>query len=590
MFLMCFVFQSVSAQSLFLEKAAELNIDHSYNSSTAGGRISCIDFNQDGLDDLTFATAEGEGILFYLNSGANNFTQVDLGIENLQLHKQILWVDFDNDLDLDLFVASFDGVNRLYQNQGNLEYVDITIEAGLPSDSLKTIGANFSDYNRDGYLDLFFNTRAIFGSPQGHQNFLFKNNGDGTFCDVTLEANIPDFGRPNFCSVFADFDNDIWPDIYLANDRSSRNTLFSNVGSFFVDASELAEADLEIEAMSTTLGDYNRDGYLDLYISNNREGNKLLKNISQESLFDTPLFEEVAEDLDVEVNGFCWGALFFDVNNNGLLDLYASSSLLGKDSINSTLFLQESDSHFEEFKIGFEVDTVRSYCNAFGDFNEDGFLDFVVTNRSPHKSHVWINQQEGHNWIKIKLKGIKSNADGIGSRVEIYQDSNYQQIFTSCAYGYLGQNSNKLHFGFGEKTILDSIKITWPTGHIDQFDSIGINQTLEIFEGQSTDTIFVDSDIELLDDQEVQDTTMTSSFIIQENDSILKVIPNPFIEEIQILDISPNAIVEVWTLSGELITVTKHSNKINLGNLASGTYILKVIENDFFKTVSIVKI
>lgn len=588
MFFICFVFQFGFGQILFNEESFRLNSQYSYATSSGSNGLSCHDFNLDGLDDITIATDSGHPILFYLNTGNAQFEEIDLNIDNLLFQKQVLWIDFDNDRDLDLYIASFDGINSLYENTGDLIFKEITYESGLPLDTLRTIGANFADFNRDGFLDLFFNTRSIIGSTQGHQNFLYQNNGDGTFTNITLQSNVADSGRPSFCSIIGDFNNDKWPDIYIANDRSSRNTLFINLDGFFADASEISQSGLEMEAMSTTLGDYNNDGYLDLYISNNNEGNKLLKNTSIDSILNTPLFKEVSSELGVEVNSFCWGSLFMDINNDGFLDLYSSSSKIGKDSSQSTLFIQYPKDNFIEHKIGFEADTLKSYSNCFGDFNDDGLIDFLVLNKSPFKVDLWINQQTQNNhWIKINLKGIKSNSNGIGSRVELFCKNEYQQRYNTSAYGFLGQNSGTIHFGIAECQQIDSIKVTWPTGHIDRYFSIDANQTIELFEGQSTDTIFIDQEISLLEPFDADTTQITT--VQSLNNSNIDIYPNPFLHFVYINGIPVDSNIKVVGLNGEIIFQDQYSQSLNLEKLNPGIYFLQIEKHNQITTKTIYK-
>ncbi|MEL7222640.1 MAG: VCBS repeat-containing protein, partial [Bacteroidota bacterium] len=237
--LVCCLFTTLLfAQLYYTNKASNWGVSHTYLSPRSGGGISCFDFDNDGWDDLTMATADGETIHFYKNMNGSFLRLPDL-VPTTEEAKQILWVDFDNDGDQDLFVASFNGINRLYQQTAPLVFTDITTAAGLPNFYTDTYGACFGDYDRDGWLDLYFSVRLL-PAQGGSLHVLYHNNGDGTFSDVSTDSNTSDVGRRPFCSSFIDYNNDMWPDIYTAHDRSfNPNTLLENQGDgTFVDKGE----------------------------------------------------------------------------------------------------------------------------------------------------------------------------------------------------------------------------------------------------------------------------------------------------------------------------------------------------------------
>jgi len=580
----------VQAQVPFIDKASEYKLNHSYNGFQAGGGISCVDFNQDGLDDISMASAKDQSIKFFVNTGLNSFEQVDLLEINSSDTKQLLWIDFDNDGDKDLFIAAYNGINKLYENLGSLELIDISIEAGIPQDSTITFGANFCDYNRDGWLDLYYVQRKRLGGLEPNQNRLFENQADGTFVEVSLLTNSSDLNRLPFCSVFADFNNDKWPDIYIANDRDRRNTLLLNLSGFFADASEVSESDLEMSAMSTTIGDYNRDGLMDIYVTNLTEGNKFLVNDKDYLDNIHPVFNEVADELDIAVNGNCWGAVFLDGNNDGYLDLYVSNALAGADTVRSAYFEQNQDGQFQNLNHQMIGDTVLSYNNAIGDFNDDGFPDIIVQNRAPHNANLWENQAIGNNWIKVKLEGIKSNKDGIGSRLELYTDEGYQQLYTTAAIGFLGQNSDTYLFGLKHTNSIDSLIITWPTGHKDVHLNLNANQKYELFEGQTTDgVILIDSDVILL---EADIDSNPSTYILEEeNYLVFNCYPNPSHSKISIastIELDKTAI-SIFDVFGRSYKVLRNESEINIDQFPDGEYFIllefegKIFSEKFIK-------
>ncbi len=204
---------SVEAQLNFSDRAGQCGINHRYLSSLLGGGVSFYDFNQDGLDDLSLANAQGDPVQFYQNM-YGHFMLLSPLVDNEDEVKQLLWVDFDNDGDQDLFLATYYGLNRLYENTGDLQMTDITLAAGLPTFNTQTFGACFGDYDRDGWVDLYFSVRND-GADDEH--LFFRNNGNQTFTNVTESTQTADTGGRPFCSGFLDYNQDGYPDIMVIN-------------------------------------------------------------------------------------------------------------------------------------------------------------------------------------------------------------------------------------------------------------------------------------------------------------------------------------------------------------------------------------
>ncbi len=479
---------------IFTDVATQVGIVHSYPGNSGGG-VSFCDFTGDGLDDLTLATGDGEYIQFYENKGGT-FAALPPLVPHLQEAKHVLWVDFDNDGDKDLYVATHIGPNRLYRNDGNLNFTDITAEAGLPVEDHRTFGACWGDFDRDGWLDLYFTERKWPASQFTNENRLFRNNADGTFTEVTWQAGVADADKKPFCAAFLDYDNDKWPDIYIANDKATVNTLLRNNGDgTFTDVSQSTHADLVMDAMCVAVGDYDNDGWLDIYISNIETGNRLLHNLGAADPTNV-VFEEVADQAGVGFHSIGWGSLFFDGDNDGDLDLYVSGMLVGSNVKSSAYYVNNGDGTFSEPFAGFVGDTVSSFNNAIGDFDANGFADIMVVNVEPFASQLWQNGGTSHNWIKVDLRGVLSNRDGIGSRIEVYSNGHYQMRYTHCGIGFMGQNSGTEIIGLGNASKADSIVVTWPTGHVDRFYDIQAGKRVLLVEGASTNgQIDVDPDV-----------------------------------------------------------------------------------------------
>ncbi|MDX1702203.1 MAG: VCBS repeat-containing protein, partial [Melioribacteraceae bacterium] len=316
----CFFYALEShSQILFEDKAQELGINITGSYSSVLGGVSFFDYNNDGWDDLTFASKENIPVKFFQNN-SGNFTEQMFNISILGHSKQVLWVDYDNDGDNDLFVTKLDGPNKLYQNDGSFTFTDVTVDAGFPSINMYTYGASFGDYDNDGNLDLFLSNKDdSFLIP----NKLYRNNGNGTFTDVSITAGISTSGHLSFCSSFFDFDKDGFQDIYISNDRfANKNILYKNDGDgTFTDVSLSSGTDIAANAMSTTIDDYNNDGWLDIYVTNTSEGNYLLKNNGDGT------FTNVASSTGTIFNSIGWGANFFDADNDTDMDLYVSSMI-----------------------------------------------------------------------------------------------------------------------------------------------------------------------------------------------------------------------------------------------------------------------
>jgi len=466
-------------QLSFQDNATLLGVGYSYGSSYLGGGVSFCDFDNDGWDDLTFATTNGENIYFFKNINGT-FNKVDIGINTSNHNKQVIWVDFDNDGDKDLFVTSVNGENKFFRNEGNLLFTDITATCGLFTNDLYTYGASFGDIDNDGDLDVFISNRDVTTANQ--HNYLYRND-NGIFVDISATSGITLGNQLSFCSAFFDYDNDGDQDIYVSNDKYAQiNRLFQNDGfGNFTDVSVISGAGIAIDAMSTTIGDYNNDGWFDIYITNTSGGNFHLRNNGDGT------FTNVASSVGTPFYSIGWGAVFLDADNDSDLDLYVSGMRDGSNGDLPSAFYenQGDNTYLIPTSIGFANDTRVSFSNAIGDFNNDGLPDIVVMNDTDN-NFLWENTTtNSNNWLKVKLQGVTSNRDGIGSKIEVFANGKSQYRYTLCGEGYLGQNSGTKIFGVGTATNIDYVKVTWPSGIVDQLNNIFPNQTLNIIESST---------------------------------------------------------------------------------------------------------
>ena len=479
-FLFCLIisFSTLTAQVQFSEDATSLGCSNTtYGEGIFGGGISFFDFDNDGWDDLTISSDEGQPIRFYKNNNGQ-YVLVDLGINETQENQTVQWVDFDNDGDYDFFSTSVHDDNRLYENDGQMQFTNITFEAGLQVLNNWSFGSSWGDYNNDGYLDLFLTTRR--GPGSGHSNKLFRNNGDKTFTDVSVQAGILQDGFYTFCAAFFDFNKDGWQDIYTASDHSPVNHLYRNNGDgTFTEIGNASGTGVSIDAMSTTIDDADDDGYLDIYVTNTSAGNAFFKNNANGT------FTDIAPATGTLMNSWAWGAVFIDGSNKGSKDLYVSAMTDNPaEGLTSAYYYHDGMGNYSiPSGSGLYEDHAESFGNAIGDLNNDGYPDIAVLNQEPHDIFLYRNTtNQNNNWIKVKLQGVEANRQGIGSWIELSAGGEIQYNYTLCGEGYLGQNSAYEFFGIGDATAIDYIKVTWLSGNVDVIENPTINTQITIIE------------------------------------------------------------------------------------------------------------
>lgn len=549
--------EMVNAQLKFQERAVEKGLTANYGISNDGGGISFHDFNLDGWDDVTLTSQSGQPVQFFQNNNGQ-FTPVTFNFTDGNFRtKQALWVDFDNDGDKDLFVTSDTGLNKLYQNDGNMNLTDISVLAGFFGFNLLTTGATWGDYDNDGYLDVFL-TR--FDYNYGQTNRLYHNNGDATFTDVTASSGIGEVSTLGFGATFFDFNNDGWQDIYVITDRVIHsNILYKNNGDgTFTDVSVTSGTNVTMDAMSVTVEDFNNDGWLDIYITNTDSsesvplGNALLINNGDET------FTNLASQVGVTFDSYGWGALFLDADLDTYNDIYVSGFYTDtQPSFLPSAFYhnQGNDTCVIPTGIGFEGDNLVSYSNALGDYNNDGLPDMVVMNNDANV-FLWENQTiTPYNYLNIKLEGTISNRDGIGARIEVLSNGKLQYRAVLCGEGYLGQNSSSEFIGIGSANTVDYVKVTWPSGLVDIIYNVTANQTLTVQEGSAL---------------MVQESTFKNITLYPNPNNGLFQIDLPYLDEFDIV---------IYDLNGRTVYQNRFSTslaKIDQRALPKGVYFLKI--------------
>lgn len=458
---------------------------HTAGFSIFGHAMSIHDFNGDGLDDLSFGTTN-QPPRFYLNTG-EGFELIDLISASPQnTIKSILWVDIDNDGDKDLFLSYENNSVRLYENTGELNLVDITLSSGLVMESgIRNYGASFGDYNNDGFLDLYlckYHNNLIFEGAE-YENKLYKNNGDNTFTDVTYETNADIGVNASFMAVWFDYNSDGWQDIFVVNDRIfNRNHLLKNNGDgTFTEVAIETGLEAYIDAMGCSLGDFNNDGLQDFFVANSQSlGNHLYKKQPDHT------FENIGPSAGVEAFDLCWSGLWLDYDNNGWLDLHVGNELYDVSvEPRNYFFVNNQNESFTEMGniLGLENDNHTTYSTAQGDWNMDGYADFVSHGKEGNPSKLWQNAGGPNNYLAVTLEGVVSNRDAIGSTIKLYSNGGQQMRYMACGENYIAQDSQRKIFGMGDLDYADSLVVYWLSGQVDKLYNVAANQTIHIVEG-----------------------------------------------------------------------------------------------------------
>lgn len=552
-----------NAQILFEEKASQLGLDNSsYGTGILGGGISFYDFDNDGWDDLTLATEDGSSVRFFKNN-QGLFEEVFFNISN-DAHqiKTVQWVDINNNGQNDFFITFDNSANRLYKNLGNMVFEDITVSSGLFNNDHVSFGASWGDINNDGFLDVFITSRNVVNTAE--YNLLFLNNGDETFTDITLSAGLELENYLSFCAAFFDYDKDGFQDIYIANDKyDTSNLLYKNNGdNTFTNVSEVSGTDIMIDAMSTTIDDYNNDGWLDIYITNTPLGNILYRNNGDGT------FTDVADVSGTTFDSVGWGAAFLDADNDGFKDLHVVGEVLNSPNfISSAFYHNNGDGTFTiPTDSGIFDEESRSFSNAIGDSNNDGFPDIAVLNFSPSDNQLWENNTpQSNNWLKVKLQGTESNRQGIGSWIEVAVGGDQQYNYTLLGEGFLGQNSASEFFGIGEANAIDYVKVTWLSGIVDYIENPDINDQILIIEGEHP----------LADDDFLAVSADFNVYPNPSKDKKLEVKYTPLSES--------EAQLVISTVLGQVlktIPITQEKTALNLSEFSSGLYFF-TLKNEF---------
>jgi len=432
--------------------------------------------------------------------------------------------DYDNDGNLDLFVTGYGG-NALYRNKGNCTFEDVTDKAGVRGGGFST-GAAWADYDRDGNVDLFvsryvyvdMNDLPEFGSTkfchfkgvpvqcgpwgmEGETDLFYHNRGDGTFEEVSKKTGVDDPEKYYGLGVtWGDYDNDGWPDLFVADDATPNHLYHNNHNGTFSDEAMAAGVAMNGEgqalgSMGATWGDYDHSGRLSIFVTEFADQpNTLYRNQGTRGFEDVAMASHLGQR---SLPFLGWGTTFFDMDNDGWLDLFVAcghvypqmDNVQASASYAEPMLLHRNlrDGTFEEVsKAGGLADMpLRSRRGAaFGDIANNGNVDIVVLNVGEPPSLLLNTNKIANHRVLFRLQGTKSNRAAIGARVTIHAGGMTQFDEVRGGGSYLSQNDLRLHFGLGSAMKIDSLEVRWPTGKTESFKDVAADKIYAITEGQ----------------------------------------------------------------------------------------------------------
>lgn len=504
-----------------------------YILETMGSGVAWIDYDNDGWLDLLLLTGQrlkdtpaDATLRLYHNNRDGTFRDVT---EKAGLSRQgwmygVTVGDYNNDGHDDLFITCW-GQNILYRNNGDGTFTDVTKAAGLAQARTRWgTGCTWVDYDRDGRLDLFvsnylefdFETVPPLGKsaacnwkgipvncgPRGlrpERCLLYHNNGDGTFTDVTEKAGLLKSTRGyGLTALAADFDNDGWPDLYVACDSTPSLFFRNNHDGTFTECGlergiALNDDGQEQSGMGLAAGDFDLDGQLDLFKTHFSEDTAILYRNNGKGEFAD---HTMRSGLSVEVRYVSWGAAIEDFDNDGLPDIFWATGSVYPEverkypefayKTPRVLFRSLGGGRFEELLEGAGPGIAANHASrgvAAGDFDNDGDVDLVVMNINEPPSLLRNDVTGGHNWIKVKLEGVESNRNAIGAKVIARYGGRVQRKDVLAQSGYLSSGDRRLHFGLGKETEAE-VTVHWPNGRVERVAKIPINRQVTIREGK----------------------------------------------------------------------------------------------------------
>ena len=475
-----------------------------------GNGVSFYDVDEDGWDDLTVCIA-GQPTRFYRNE-LGLFVLHTFFFNDVET-KSCLWVDLDEDGDNDLFVTRYNAPHQVFKNLGDLIFEDISfLYSNLYTPNQYAWGASFGDFNRDGFVDLSIANYGLDGMP----NTLARGTGNGLFQPLVLPP-VTSSSKTSFQPVWLDLNRDLLQDLYIINDHSFGNEYYvqENLG-VFEDKSIVSGLNIPSSAMSNAWCDFDRDGDMDVYITNTIQGNRLMVNDGENFFSDQAVVEGVV------LNAWTWSALWIDAENDGWDDMYIASKDLVNTYPQDNFYFKNNAGSFEAINSnGLSNQVNGGYASAKGDFNNDGKSDIVLNTESNSKYKLYKNDDSSNNnYLKFRLEGRLSNRNGIGTYYEYWFGGQRKVGYTYCGEGYLTQNSQNIILGLGDATLVDSLHLHWLSGVIDVHYNLTAN-TFLVFTEAETKPQIASSKQELCPSSDSAELSITDwPFVVWDNGSL----------------------------------------------------------------------
>jgi hypothetical protein len=524
------VFREVTKETGITFKHTDGSSGKRYIVESVSAGLALFDYDRDDDEDIYFLNGAAlKGTKYdtppknalYRNEGGWKFTDVTekAGVGDTGFGLGVVAGDYDNDGDLDLYVNNY-GPNVLYRNNGDGTFSDVTKRAGVANGHKVGAAAFFLDMDKDGDLDLFIANYLNFtyqnhlmrtskGIPKyaGPMDFppmpndLFRNNGDGTFTNVSKESGVAEHKGWGMGGVCADYDNDGDTDVYIANDVAA-NFLFENDGTGkFKEVGLITGLAYDLQgsehgSMGIDCGDYDNDGRIDFYqTSYSKELATLYRNLGDNMFEDVTMLTGAGTGTLPHVT---WGNGFTDFDNDGHRDIFVACGHL-QDNVElyndmettfarNVILKNTGNGKFvdvsEDSGDGMKV-KLRSRGAAFDDLDNDGDIDVVILNSRREPTILRNDSPSKGHWIQVRLQGTKSNRDGMGARVKVVTDDLTLIDEVHSGRGYQSHYGMRLHFGLGNREKVERIVVRWIGGGIDVFKDIAVNQLLTLTEGSS---------------------------------------------------------------------------------------------------------
>ncbi len=460
------------ASFIWMSDSVGVNSTFSALPAYASG-LTLRDFNRDGWDDLVMCTDGASQLKVYMNE-YGYFQEIDLQLGAPKHDQFAVWVDYDNDGFLDFFKVSDTGGVFMLKGDSSGTFTDVTSSIGLGGmNGTVHEGALFTDFNNDGLLDLLVASHNMV-SP----NRLFFQTPNHTFEDISASSGACDSIDITFMFVAIDFNNDGWMDFYESNDANTGNLMYKNNGdSTFTEVSYTNGTYQELNSMGLGVGDYDGDADLDIHVTGRSFETILLRNNGDGT------YSEVAETHNLHYpTGFGWGNSFFDAEFDGDNDLYVSGiNVPFQNGMPSILYINDGTNYFDNDTL--DGDSIYSFSNGLFDFNNDRLHDLAALNSSNNPSSVWLNTSETNTpRFSIQLEGCQSNRDAFGAMLYAYDGGEKRVWMKHSTQSFTSQNSDREIIPIFSGPTLDSLHVIWPLGNDTMLYGIKPDQTITLNE------------------------------------------------------------------------------------------------------------